>query len=228
MSNRDKFQMVIGQIKPLSAAHVDYDPGAWQKLDDTWDNNFTQAGWLNYRRNIVEWVLSIQDDFEEMLDTGCHIGHFIEALRQRGYKKRYQGIDITPQFIERARDRMPDERFDIGDVRHLDFPDKSFDLVMCVGVLMHLPDIKEPLAHVFRIARKYVLLSTYGSSRVTYSRHDHQNGFLNYFYSKASLLEEVPPNWELIEYKEFERPDRKKDKLIFQFLLKNRDGGQVK
>jgi len=222
MGIRNIIEILIGKFIPEHPAEVDYDPGQWQKLDNTWDNKFTESGWLNYRLNIVEWVLSIQDGHENMLDTGCHIGHFIEELKRRGYKKRYQGIDITPKFIERARERMPKESFDIGDVRQLDFPDKSFDLVMCVGVLMHLPDIKDPLAHIFRIARKYVLLSTYGSTKETYRRHDAKNGFLNHFYSKASIMAEVPPNWELIKYKEFERPDRRSDNMIFQFLLKNR------
>jgi 2-polyprenyl-3-methyl-5-hydroxy-6-metoxy-1,4-benzoquinol methylase len=213
-------EKLISKLIAKQPAQVEYDPGAWQKLDNTWDNKFTDSGWLNYRLNIVEWVLNIQEDHEDMLDIGCHIGHFIEELRQRGYNKRYQGVDLTLQFIERARERMPKENFAIGDVLNLDSPDKAFDLVMCVGVLMHIPEIKKPLAHVFRIARKYVLLSTYGSEGETYSRHDAKNGFLNHFYSKASIMAEVPPNWNLIEYKEFKRPDRKKDNMIFQFLLK--------
>jgi SAM-dependent methyltransferase len=215
---------LLGQLKrslvPARPAQVEYDPGAWQKLDGEWDNNFTKTGWLGYRLNIVEWVLSLEGSHQEMLDTGCHIGHFIEELRRRGYSKRYVGLDITPQFVERAKARLPQERFEIGDVRELPFPDRSFDLVLCVGVLMHLPEVKSPLAEVFRIARKHVLLSTYGSRTTTYSQHDTQKGFLNYFYAKSDILAEVPHDWQLVEYKEFERPHRPNNSLISQYLLR--------
>ena len=222
MRFRDIIRTVKSKLVPTKPVKIDYDPTAWQRLDETWDNNFTLSGWTEYRLNIVDWVLSIQDDHQDMLDTGCHIGHFINALRERGYKNRYQGVDVTQQFIDRARVLMPAESYDLGDVRELVFPDKSFDLVMCVGVLMHLPDIKAPLAHVFRIARKYVILSTYGSREKTYTRHNAENRFMNSYYSKSDIMAEVPSDWELIEYKEFERTDIQRNNLIFQFLLQRR------
>lgn len=221
MGIRGIFGPIREKLWPSHRRSVDYDPAAWQRLDDSWDNNFTQVGWAEFRLNIVDWVMSIRDDHETVLDLACHIGHFIDRLRRQGYDREYLGVDITPRFIERARELLPDERFEIGDVRDLPFPDKSFDLVMCVGVLMHLPDVKEPLHHVFRIARKYVLLSTYGSRGETYTRHDAKGNFMNSYYSKSDIMAQVPPDWKLIDYKEFERTDIPRHNLIFQFLLKH-------
>jgi len=195
-----------------------YDPKAWGKLDREWDNNFSSMGWSPYRKNILDWVMEIEDDTDSMLDVGCHIGHYINALRERGYSSRYFGIDVTFEFIRRARKILPDEYFTFGNILNEYYWDDQFDLVMCVGVLMHLPEITAPMKNIFRTATKYVLLSTYGSKRNTYENH--RDGFLNTYYSKSDILSEVPEGWELITYKEFKRVDIPKHNWMFQFLFR--------
>jgi len=197
-----------------------YDESAWSKLDPSWDNNFSEAGWLDFRRNIVDWVLELRDDHDSVLDTACNMGHFIGALRNRGYTAAYSGVDITPHFIEQARRLLPDERFEIGDIRALTQPDRSVDLVMCVGVLMHLPEIHQALGHVFRIARKYVMVSAFGSPAETFTRHDPEKGFLNFFFAQQGLLDAFPEDWTVIDQKSFKLPNDREDELIHQFLLR--------
>jgi SAM-dependent methyltransferase len=158
-------------LKRLFRRTPKYDPTAWSKLGNDWDNNFSSVGWSPYRVNILDWVMELEDECDDMLDVGCHIGHYIQALRERGYNSSYYGIDITPEFIERARKLLPKEYFGVGDCRTLPFLSMSFDLVMCVGVLMHLLEIETSVKELFRVANKYVLLSTYGSLRNTYENH---------------------------------------------------------
>lgn len=195
-----------------------YDPAAWSKLGNGWDNNFSSVGWSPYRKNILDWVMEIEMETSFMLDAGCHVGYYIKALRERGYNSPYFGVDITPEFIERARKLNWEEYFGIGDCMDLPFQTNLFDLVMCVGVLMHLPEIKTPMRSLFDVAGKYVLISTYGSKRHTYENHG--DGFLNTYYSKSDILEEMPDGWELVKYKEFKRADIPKNNWIFQFLFR--------
>ena len=151
---------------------VIYDPTAWQTLNK-FDNNFTYnaddsqgAGWKPFRENIVNWVYEERNSFENFLDTGVCLGHFIEKLRSLGVKNSYQGMDITPNFIERVKKKLPNESFELGDVRKMKYADNSYDLVMCCGVLMHLPELSQPVAEVFRVAKKKVLISMFYSPNV--------------------------------------------------------------
>jgi ubiquinone/menaquinone biosynthesis C-methylase UbiE len=162
--------------------------------------------------------MEIEDDHDHILDVGCHTGHYIQALRERGYKGSYFGVDITPEFIWRARTLLPNEYFGVGDCRVMPFLSGSFNMVMCVGVLMHLPEIQTTMKKIFRVADKYVLISTYGSKRHTYE--DHQGGFLNTYYAKSDILAEQPIDWDLVKYKEFKRTDIQKNNWIFQFLFR--------
>jgi len=68
-----------------------------------------------------------------VLDVGCGPGRHAHALAQRGI--RVDGIDITPRFIEIAREGAPEHAsFAVADARHLRFADE-FDVAMslCQG-----------------------------------------------------------------------------------------------
>jgi SAM-dependent methyltransferase len=51
-----------------------------------------------------------------ILDIGCGVGDFYDRLRARGAAAGYQGIDVSPEMIQRARARFPEGRFEVGDV----------------------------------------------------------------------------------------------------------------
>ena len=190
---------------------VIYDPTAWQTLNK-FDNNFTYnaddsqgAGWKPFRENIVNWVYEERNSFENFLDTGVCLGHFIEKLRSLGVKNSYQGMDITPNFIERVKKKLPNESFELGDVRKMKYADNSYDLVMCCGVLMHLPELSQPVAEVFRVAKKKVLISMFYSPNQTYEQH-FQNKFLSYYYSREDIVKHFPDDWKITKEKTFSDP----------------------
>ena len=69
----------------------------------------------------------------KVLDIGCGSGCY--ALR--GYD--YLGIDPNPAYIAHCRRNRPG-RFEQMRGEHLDFPDNSFDMVLCLSVGHHLSD----------------------------------------------------------------------------------------
>lgn len=57
------------------------------------------------------------------------------------------GVDICPVAVEQALIRAlgratPNARFERGDVRRMEFPDASFDLVIAIGIFHHLDDVE--------------------------------------------------------------------------------------
>ena len=195
-----------------------YNPNAWEDLGDSFTNNY-ELRLLDYRQNIIDTILRYQQLCWDLLDIGCADGWFIEQLRNRGYTKGCFGIDITPNLIRRARKRMPDETFEIGDAMAIRMPDNSFDFILCAGILMHLPDYRKAIFEACRVSNKYVMFSTYGTYGISHSLHDIKNEFLNYFYTMEDIIRNVPSNFELKEFKSF---PRKAGEHIFQFLYRKK------
>ncbi|TDD51218.1 class I SAM-dependent methyltransferase [Nonomuraea terrae] len=85
------------------------------------------------------------------LDAACGTGRFAAALAARGH--RVLGVDSSPDMLERARVRVPDGDFRLGDLRRLPVDDDSVDLVVCPLALAHVPDLDPVLAEFGRVLR---------------------------------------------------------------------------
>jgi SAM-dependent methyltransferase len=75
---------------------------------------------------------------DRILDLGCGPGELLDFLPDDA---DYVGIDISPDYVARARERSgPRAQFRVGDATAID-PDLGvFDLVVAFGVLHHLDD----------------------------------------------------------------------------------------
>ena len=74
------------------------------------------------------------------LDVGCGDGVIARSLAERGV--RVTGIDLSPEMIALADERVPRDlnvRFAVRDFMAHDPPLGTFDAVVCVNVVHHLP-----------------------------------------------------------------------------------------
>lgn len=128
-------------------------------IHDVWEATYRTTG--NERLfeqcfdAIVECVQQPKDSLA--LDIGCGIGANATRLARRGY--RVEAGDWSEPILERGRARLAAlglsdrVRMSRQDITALDFPDASFDLTVCWGVLMHIPDIEKALAQLLRVTR---------------------------------------------------------------------------
>ena len=78
-----------------------------------------------------------------VIELGCGAGHY--ALYYHDKCKEYVGVDITPENIDILNDKVKASGIRnvtgrIGDATKLDFlVDESFDVVLCLGPMYHLP-----------------------------------------------------------------------------------------
>jgi ubiquinone/menaquinone biosynthesis C-methylase UbiE len=86
-----------------------------------------------------------------LLDVCCGPGYGAGTAAAGGLEA--VGIDIAPAMIAEARQRFPDAKFIEGDAESIDFPDGSFDAVICAFGLLHLPDSEKAIAEAYRILR---------------------------------------------------------------------------
>ena len=94
-----------------------------------------------------------------ILDVGTGTGRAAIALAKRGAV--VTGIDASAEMLQvagrRAREAGAAVTFQQGDAHRLDFPDGSFDAVVCLRVLMHTPDWRASLAELCRVSSQRVV-----------------------------------------------------------------------
>jgi ubiquinone/menaquinone biosynthesis C-methylase UbiE len=85
---------------------------------------------------------------KDALDVGCGTGYGTAHLAE--VAKSAVGIDISEAAIKWAKKRYPGVKFIRMDAQCLEFPDRSFDLIVSTENFEHLPD---QAAHVKELAR---------------------------------------------------------------------------
>lgn len=84
-----------------------------------------------------------------VLDLGCAFGFATRMLRRRGYDA--VGVDCSPAYIARARRADPRTTYLVADAAHVPLPDASFEGLLLLDVLEHLPDERATIAEVARL-----------------------------------------------------------------------------
>lgn len=87
------------------------------------------------------------DDGDRVLEVGCGQGHLTKALAERGVD--IVGIDANPRAAEIAATAR---------VRHmraesLGFDDETFDVIVSVHAIEHIPPLEEALAEMARVLK---------------------------------------------------------------------------
>lgn len=87
----------------------------------------------------------------DALDAACGTGRVAAYLAGRGH--RVCGVDSSSDMLERARHRVPQAEFLLGDLSSLPVPDEAVDLVVCSLALTHVPVLDPVLAEFARVLR---------------------------------------------------------------------------
>lgn len=89
------------------------------------------------------------------LDLGCGLGSQSLIAAKAGMK--VSAIDISPESVAETRALLKREGFkdfyaEVMDAEYLDFPDNSFDLIVCSGVLHHM-DVNAVFPQMARVLK---------------------------------------------------------------------------
>jgi ubiquinone/menaquinone biosynthesis C-methylase UbiE len=94
----------------------------------------------------------------KVLDVGCGPGELVLHLLRQGYDAL--GIDISPAMIQEAVGTLRSNgldaanRFSVGDIEHLEFPDGFFDVVVAAGVIEYQKTDGPTLAEMNRVIKR--------------------------------------------------------------------------
>jgi ubiquinone/menaquinone biosynthesis C-methylase UbiE len=94
-----------------------------------------------------------------VLDVACGTGAYFPYLTSK-YKK-YVGVDSSEIMLLRAKAKYPHATFVAGDAKKLQYFAKSFDLVFCMSLFIHmpLPTVQQVLSELVRVSKKYVVFN---------------------------------------------------------------------
>lgn len=123
------------------------DPSLYPVYAATEERHWWFSGRQEIFRRAIESVAA--DVHGPVLDVGCGTGGLLSLLRRFG---PVTGLDISEEAVAWARQRGYASA-QVGDARHLPFPDASFQLVAAVDLIEHFQDDQEVLGELVRVLR---------------------------------------------------------------------------
>lgn len=120
---------------------------------------------ISRQRFALEMVRAVMPPSSRILDTGCGSGVMAAKFMEGGYT--VWGVDFAEPMIRRARELCGSDRFVVGDIERIPFPDNAFDAVVSLGVIEYLDSDEQALHEIRRVLRpggRAVIAISNGSS----------------------------------------------------------------
>lgn len=114
-----------------------------------------------------------------LLDVGASTG-FIDNYLSRSFAK-VTGVDIDSKAIDHAVKAFSNEHlyFCVGDAMSLDFPENSFDVVICSQIYEHVPDARKMMDQIFKVLKPEGVCYFAAGNRLSIEEHHYQLPFLS-------------------------------------------------
>lgn len=87
---------------------------------------------------LADYFLRWLPDNQPILEAGCGSGRWVAWFINKGFEAA--GLDWSKACCERARNLIPQARFEVGDMRAMPFMDGEFGAVVSLGAIEHSPE----------------------------------------------------------------------------------------
>jgi len=138
---------------PLREVETTYDRVAdqYDAWDFLWKQTLARSAW-NHVENVIE---NLVPKGGIILDAGVGTGESMKTIMRLAHPRRAFGIDISSGMLDLARKKITDPRVELikEDMRHLPFPDGTFDAVISAWAIETLPDPKAAVREMLRVIK---------------------------------------------------------------------------
>lgn len=112
------------------------------------------------RKTVVDMANINSDSF--VLEVGCGTGFTTEEIVRRTGEEKVVAVDLTPEQMMKARAKLGNVNYFLGDAENLPFKDDSFDAAISAGSIEYWPNPQkgiEEMARVTKSGGKVVILA---------------------------------------------------------------------
>lgn len=109
--------------------------------------------WNDLQVRKLERVAKCVRPGETVLDVGCNSGYMVDFLPKTC---EVHGVDLSPELVEKAKARLVSAQ--VAGAHNLPFPDKSFDVVLFLGVIEYVFDPEAVMKELARVARRAIII----------------------------------------------------------------------
>ncbi|WP_223834233.1 class I SAM-dependent methyltransferase [Spirosoma profusum] len=113
----------------------------YDQLGTRYRTHYEQLNPDRYNDWLIAFARLLPKD-ASVLELGCADG--IPTAHFLSQQFDYLGVDISPVQIQQARANVPNARFEVADMASLNFPALSFDGVLALYSIIHLPIAEQP------------------------------------------------------------------------------------
>ena len=117
-------------------------------------------------RKYLDLLLERLPEGSRVLDLGCGSG--VPVTRMLAERHEVVGVDISRRQIQLARENVPDATFFTGDMTEVSFPPKTFDAIVSLIAIIHVP--REEHAKLF--SKMHAMLKDGGLVLLTLGSED--------------------------------------------------------
>ena len=132
-------------------------PGHTDLLLGVWD----KPGFDRGRHRAILDLTASYVTTDKVLDAGCGMGHFYPVLKLHHPEIEYIGFDNSIEMLKKAHEFFPEKEafFVYGDIYDMS-PFPIYPSVVCIDILIHLPDIEAAIKEMWKHVEKELILVT--------------------------------------------------------------------
>ncbi len=128
-------------------------------IHQQWERAFRTPENEKFKERAFDYITRIMNapDNSTVLDAGCGICAHSVLLANRGF--RVQAVDFSQSILRMAEVNVKAKgletkiKINCENILALSFEDKTFDYILCWGVLMHIPDIEKAISELTRVLK---------------------------------------------------------------------------
>ena len=133
------------------------------KSNEFWERRHHTKRFIRIKRILKTLILKTltKNNSFSFIDVGCGDGEYLKhIIKYKNKNSAIIGFDISFSYLKRAKIKSQKANFIRGDITNLPVKDNSVDIALCSEVIEHIPDYKKCLKELFRIAKKYIIITT--------------------------------------------------------------------
>ena len=123
-----------------------------------------------------------------VLDAACGTGRHTARLVEKGHE--VLGVDSNAAMLEKAKEKISDAEFEVGDLSKLPAEDQSYAAITCGLAFGHLPDLAPAAAELARVLKP-------GGTAAVSAPHPFITAVLGW---RAPVFDAEGNGWEVPEY----------------------------